>query len=104
MEDCKLLAADWEGIVEEQGRLLRSILVGTRVGVAENDSLSIYFKDPYNFSIADKTNRAEEIREILKNKYEKEFRITLKCLKVNEAAPRAVLGKKIPGIEMEIEE
>ena len=104
MEDCKLLAADWEGIVEEQGRLLRSILVGTRVGVAENDSLSIYFKDAYNFSIADKTNRAEEIREILKNKYEKEFRITLKCLKVNEAAPKAVLGSKIPGIEMEIEE
>ena len=103
-EDYRKLQADWPEIVSGLGAMLRSIMAETSVGAEENGSLTVLFKTAFNYSLAQRTHRREELQEILKQRYGKSFTLELKCLKEEEQAPRVVPGARIPGIEMEIEE
>ena len=102
-EDYKTLKGDWEAIVESQGRLLRSLFLGTEI-TSDGDVFTVLFRNEYNYSVAEKTNREAELQAALKERYQKEFKLKLRCLAPDEAAPQVVLGKHIPGINMEIEE
>ena len=101
--DYGMLSREWDDFVADCRALLRSILTGTTVSVSEEGGIAVLFRNEYNYAIAERTEKVKEIRERLKTQYGKDFRIGLKCLKQNEAAPKIVLGSKIPGINMEIE-
>ena len=101
-EDYQLLSKNWQNLVEAQTRLFRSVFRGTTVGARE-DKLQILFKDAYYMSIASKTGQEAEVKKLLETAYGKKFDIEFAVLKENEAAPK-VVGRRIPGIEMDIDE
>ena len=103
-EDYELLVQDWPDIVNGMGPLLRSMMVETQIGANENGTIQVLFKTGFNHAMAVRTHRKEELQEILRNRYGKNFALELKCLKEQEAPPKVVLGNRIPGIEMDIEE
>lgn len=101
-DDYRMITKDWSEIVNSQERLMRSLLQETQVS-ASNNGIEILFKDPFTLAVIEKSDRKKEIQEILKNRYEKEFRLNLKAVKPEETAPRIVPGKRIPGIDMDID-
>ena len=101
--DYEMLSREWADFVADCRQLLRSILMGTTVSVSEEGGIAVLFRNEYNYTIAERTDKAKEVRDRLRNQYGKDFSVRLKYLKQNEAAPKIVLGSKIPGINMEIE-
>lgn len=103
LEDCKLVSKDWREIVESEASLFRSIFSGTTVS-AKNDALVILFKNKFNYMLADNARRLEEVKALLEKRYGRQFAVSFTCLKENEDVPEMVMKKRLPGIEMDIEE
>lgn len=101
--DYQQLSKDWEAITESAGALLRSILIGTAVTV-EDGGITVLFRQEFNYRIAQNANREKDVEALLKERYQKEFRVKFRLLKQDEEAPKVVLGHRIPGINMEIED
>ena len=102
-EDYAMIRKDWEDIVRNAQRLLRSLLQKTEVSASES-GIEILAKDSFTYAALERGHREKEVEELLKARYQKEFRVRLRQLKSTESAPRIVPGKRIPGIEMDIEE
>lgn len=102
LDDCRLVSAEWTDLVEAEQSLFRSIFSGTTVS-AKEDGLVILFKNKFNFTLANKATRSEEVKQMLFKRYGRSFTVTFRLLDANEAAPEMVLRTHIPGIEMDIE-
>lgn len=101
--DYEMLSKEWDGFVAEQRGLLRSYLTGTRISVSEEGGPEVLFRNEFHYYAAGRTGKDEELEEVLKTHYGKSFTVRFRLLKENEAAPKIVLGARIPGINMEIE-
>ena len=101
--DYEMLSKEWEDFKAAQRGLLRSYLTGTAISVSEEGGLEVLFRNEFNYRFAEKSGKAEELKEALQERFGKEFRIRFRCLKDNESAPRLIPGSRIPGINMEIE-
>ena len=103
-EDYQKLRNSWETLIAQQGRLFRALLADTELSVDGEDGIRILFRNEFNYNAAVRQRRDQELRAMLREKYGKEFRVSMKLLKASEQAPQVVRGKRIPGIEMDIEE
>ena len=103
-EDYQMLQKNWAALIGEQGRLFRALLQDTTLSLDGDEGLQVLFRDGFHYTAAVNSKRDQELKALLRDKYGKEFRVSLKLLKETEAAPQVVRGKRIPGIEMDIEE
>ncbi len=101
--DYNLLRDEWDRLISEQRGLLRSYLQGTKISVSEEGGLSVLFRNEFNYTSAQRTGKEKELSDVLQERYGKTFRIAFRCLQKNEPVPRVVLGRRIPGINMDIE-
>ena len=103
-EDYQKLRNSWTALIGQQGRLFRALLAETELSADGENGICILFRNEFNYNAAVSSKRDQELRGILREKYGTDFRISLKLLKESEQAPEIVRGKRIPGIEMDIEE
>ncbi len=103
-EDYQNLRNDWEALISQQGRLFRALLADTELSADGEEGICILFRNEFNYSAAARQKRDQELRVILREKYGKDFRVSMKLLRASEPAPQIVRGKRIPGIEMDIDE
>lgn len=105
--DYKLLKKDWPNIIEQQDRLIRSALKGTVVTFDRDRGFQAVFFDPFHKMLMEKQNRIEEFNRWLKERYGKEFHLTVFLKEDQTPLPNVVPGftpgdTRIPGINMEI--
>ena len=103
-EDYQILKNSWDALIGQQGRLFRALLAETELSVDGEDGIRILFRNEFNYNAAVRQKRDQELREVLREKYGKTFRVSMKLLKEAEPVPQVVPGKRIPGIEMDIDE
>ena len=103
-EDLMKVRNGWKEIVERQGRLFRALLADTEVSADRDGGIEVLFENEFNYTAAVKSKRADELRKILREMFGKDFPVSFKLLRGTETAPEIVPGKRIPGIEMDIEE
>ncbi len=103
-EDYEMLRDSWAGLLERQGRLFRALLADTELSMDSDEGIRILFRNEFNYNAAVSSRRDRELCDILREEYGKEFRVSMKLLKEAEEAPQVVPGRRIPGIEMDIEE
>ena len=103
-EDYEMLRDSWAGLLERQGRLFRALLADTELSMDSDEGIRILFRNEFNYNAAASSRRDRELCDILREEYGKEFRVSMKLLKEAEEAPQVVPGRRIPGIEMDIEE
>ena len=101
--DCMLVSSEWDEIVSGLQRLLRSFLQGTKISVSREGGLNILFRNGFSCRAAEQQGRADELRAVLRERFNKDFVIRFSTLKQNEPEPKLVLGPRIPGINMDIE-
>ncbi|MBP5225365.1 MAG: DNA polymerase III subunit gamma/tau [Lachnospiraceae bacterium] len=100
--DYQLLSENWKDFVDGLEPMVASVFVGTKIG-AKPDILQILFSNGFKLNVA-KTTLEAELRNKLEKRFGKKFHIELALLKKDEALPKVVPGRRIPGIEMDIEE
>ncbi|MBQ4416689.1 MAG: DNA polymerase III subunit gamma/tau, partial [Butyrivibrio sp.] len=87
-EDYQLLSENWKSFVNEQTQLMRSNLVGTKIG-AKPGMLQILFKDGFTLNLAKNTLEAQ-LKENLAKRFGKKFHIELALLEKDQALPKVV--------------
>lgn len=103
-EDYEMLARDWKDIVLNMNTLVRSLFNGTQVSADEHDRIVILFRDAFKQGMVEEGSRDRELKEVLKEKYGKEFSIVIKGQDPVEAAPKITRKAMFSGINMEVEE
>ena len=102
-QDCMLVSSEWDEIVSGLSRLLRSWLQGTKISVSREGGLNVLFRNEFDCHAAERQGRTDELRSVLRERFNKDFVIRFSTLKQNEPEPKLVLGPRIPGINMDIE-
>ena len=102
-EDYTLVSSEWDEIVAAQRGLLRSTLQGTKISVAKEGGIEVLFRNEFNCLAAERQGREKELQTILRERFNKNFKICFRSLKQNEPEPVLRLGPRIPGINMDIE-
>ena len=102
-EDYQMILNDWDDIVSREARLMHSLLKKCEVS-ASDSGIEILIRDPFTYSVMENNRRDKDIEEILKKRYDKDFRVKLKKINADQSAPKIVPGVRIPGIDMDIEE
>ena len=104
-EEYQQVKKDWKEIVFGLKKsLMRSLLQGTSLMPEPDGGWVLFFTNGLYASSFEHQGFLEALKEELKKKYQREFMITIKCLKGSEQAPTVTPAKRIPGITMDIEE
>ncbi|MBO7364182.1 MAG: hypothetical protein J6U26_02500, partial [Lachnospiraceae bacterium] len=102
-EDYRTVSASWKDIVAGEGRLFSSVFRHSTVSAGE-EGIEILFGDPYYMRLAENREKTRTVASILEARFGKQFKVRLRLLPAGDAAPEVVSGKRIPGIDMDIEE
>ena len=102
-DDYQMVLKDWASLVSGEQGLFRSLYHGAEVS-ALPDRLEFLIRDRFIYTVQENNDSEKRLAEVLKNRYGKEFQISVRLLEENEQAPKIVSGPRIPGIEMDIEE
>ena len=102
-EDYRTVSASWKDIVAGEGRLFSSVFRHSTVSAGE-EGIEILFGDPYYMRLAENREKTRTVASILAARFGKQFKVRLRLLPAGDAAPEVVSGKRIPGIDMDIEE
>ncbi len=102
-DDYAQLSKDWASLISGQQGLIRSIFREAQVS-AKKDAIEFLFKKNFYYQLQENHKLIDELKEMLRNRYGKDFKISIRLLSSNEQAPKIVIGPRIPGIEMDIEE
>lgn len=102
--DYDKLRTDWQKICGMQSPFICSLLRGSGLGYDKDRGLCILFQDSFKYTTMMQGDRLEDLRLFINKQYQKEFKIFARVLGDGERAPKVVRGRRIPGIEMDIEE
>ncbi|MBO4411387.1 MAG: DNA polymerase III subunit gamma/tau [Lachnospiraceae bacterium] len=105
MEEYQKIKKEWKDILFGlQHPLMRSLLQGTSIVPTGDGRWAVLFTNGLYYASFEHQGFLENLKQVLKARYGKEFALILKCGKEDDAEPVVVLGNRIPGIEMDIEE
>lgn len=103
-EDYQQLIREWDQIVAGQGRLIGSLLHGTRPSFEAGKGFCIIFRDGFACEMMQIQERLEEFSKSVSERYGHKFTFQAVLYAQGQQEPSIVRGSRLPGIEMEIQE
>lgn len=103
-EDYQQLSRDWKQITAGFGRLIGSLLNGTKPSYEEGKGFCIVFRDSFACEMMQIQGRMEEFSEAVSARYGHKFTFRAVLYEKGQQEPSIVRGSRLPGIEMEIKD